>query len=477
MAQVFDRQGPCRTGIRTPLAAAAAIVIAGPTAAQDQTTIIDRDGLTLRWHFQGGLNAVSERNLFWDLAATTAPGSGFDPDTDWLEGYIKPGLSFDYRLGSGAVLYGKLSAVSSYTLGTDAFGTGDTGATTLEEAYLALRGEIDDGLTYDVSLGARELTLGTGLLVANGATSGFDRGALKFGPRKAWEMAAIGRLSFGNIAGTAFYLDPNELPANDGGNELAGLDLRYDDPRGGYLGVTYVDVLTSNSPYPQIGGPPLSGARDGTRTLNVHAKTNPFKGGLENWTFTADVAVQRNERINLEAWAGRATVGYTFAALPWSPNLTLGYQTFSGDDPNTSTYERFDPLYYQGSPSAWATGSKSASTFINSNVNALTATLRVQPSQRDTLTLRYAHIRANELNSPIQFGQATRVDATGNIVTGVTARHLSDDLFLEYSRIVNRNTFLTAGVSVSFPGVGIEDVIGGRADPWTGGFVNVVFNF
>lgn len=169
--------------------------------------------------------------------------------------------------------------------------------------------------------------------------------------------------------------------------------------------------------------------------------------------------------------------GYTFAQMPWTPNLTIGYQTFSGDDPNTTTLERYDPLYYQGSPSAWATGSKSASTFINSNVNALTMALRVQPSRQDTLTLRYAHIRANELNSPVQFGQATRVDVNGNVVAGVTEEHLADDLFLEYSRIINRNAFLTAGVSVSYPGAGIDTVIGGSADPWTGGFVTVVFNF
>src|SRR5690606_19325132 len=98
--------------------------------------------------------------------------------------------------------------------------------------------------------------------------------------------------------------------------------------------------------------------------------------------------------------------------------------------------------------SAWATGSKSASTFINSNVNALTVALQAKPSQQDTITLRYAHIRANALNSPVQFGQATRVDASGNLVTGVTNAHLADDVFLEWSRIVNRNAFLTAGVSV-----------------------------
>lgn len=450
---------------------------------KDPMLFVESENLTLRGHFQFGLNAVAEQNLFWDLAATAAPGSGFDPDTEWLEGYIKPGVSFEYRLQSGAEIYGKFSAVASYTWGTDAFDTGNTGATTLEEAYLAIRGDLGTGGTYDLSLGPRELTLGTGMLIANGATSGFERGALKLGPRKAWEQAAIARLSFADFTGTVFFLDPNELPSTDGNNELAGFDLRYDDPRGGYLGLTYVDVLQSGSPYPQaapggIGAPIVTpGAREGTRTLGIYGKTNPLSGAWENWSFTGEIAYQWNDRIDLEAWAGRVTAGYAFTSFPWSPTLTVGYQSFSGDDPDTSTLERFDPLYYQGSPSAWATGSKSASTFINSNVNALTLALSVQPTPRDTLTLRYAHIRANELNSPVQFGQATRVDVNGNVVSGVTDAHLADDLFLEYSRVINRNTFLSAGISISFPGQGIDNVVGSSADAWTGGFVNVVFNF
>ncbi len=445
--------------------------------------IYDQEALTVRGHLQFGLNAVAESNLFWDLAATTAPSSSFAPDTNWLEGYIKPGISFTYQLNTGAVFYGKLSAVSSYTWGTDAFDTGNTGATTLEEAYLGIRGDLGAGISYDLSLGPRELTLGTGMLIANGATSGFERGALKLGPRKAWERAAIGRLSFGHVTGTAFFLVPNELPSTDGNNELAGFDLRYDNPTGGYFGATYVDVLKSASPYPQaapggIGAPMvITGARDGTRTIGLYGKTNPFAGRLKNWAFTGEVAYQWNNRVDLEAWAGRVTTEYSFTDLPWSPALALGYQSFSGDDPNTTKLERFDPLYYQGSPSAWATGSKSASTFINSNVNSLTMALRGKPTQQDTWTLRYSHIRANELNSPVQFGQATRVNVNGNIVSGVTDRHLADDLFLEYNRIVNPNTFLTAGISVSFPGAGIDNVIGENADPWTGGFINVVVNY
>lgn len=39
-----------------------------------------------------------------------------------------------------------------------------------------------------------------------------------------------------------------------------------------------------------------------------------------------------------------------------------------------------------------------------------------------------------------------------NVVSGVVDAHLADDIFLEYNRIINPNTFLIAGVSVSFPG-------------------------
>ncbi|WP_343117455.1 alginate export family protein [Ostreiculturibacter nitratireducens] len=453
---------------------------------RDPMLLYEANGITVRGHLQFGLNAVSERNLFWNFSDTVAPGSGFDPDADWLEVYVKPGLSFEKSLDGGSVFYGKASAVGSYTFGTDAYDFGDTGRVTLEEAFLGFRTQPPEGLSFDVSFGPRELKLGTGMLIANGGSSGFERGALKFGPRKAWEMAAIGRISGSGFTGTAFYIDPNERPANDGKNELAGLDLRYDDPAGGYLGLTYVNVLKSQSPYIQaapggIGAPTiLPGARDGTNALNLYAKANPFSGALENWVFSADLAYEWNDDIDLQAWAGRVQAAYTFTDLPWSPTLTYSYQTFSGDDPNTPELERFDPLYYEGSPSAWATGSKSSMVFINSNVQAHGLSLRLQPTRQDTVTLRYAHIRANELRSPIQFGQATRVDTTGgtaNVIAGVTDAHLSDDLFLEYSRIINRNTFLTAGVSVSLPGEGIRNTVAGDVPNWTGGFINVVFNF
>lgn len=118
--------------------------------------------------------------------------------------------------------------------------------------------------------------------------------------------------------------------------------------------------------------------------------------------------------------------------------------------------------------------------FINSNVQTHGVSLRVSPTPKDTLTLRYSHVRVDELRSPVQFGQATRTQFSGGlstVVTGVTEPHLSDDLFLEYSRIINPSTYLTAGFSISMPGDGIKNAAGGDAPDWTGGFINVVINY
>jgi hypothetical protein len=458
----------------------------GLAHAEDDMILLDRDGLVLRAHLQAGLNVVSEHNLFWNYADTFAPSAGFNANPTWLEGYVKPGLSFSKEITSVVSAYGLISMVASGTAGIDAYSTGNTGRITLEEGYLGLRSTNKDGPTFDISAGPREFKAGTGMLLANGGSSGFDRGALKLGPRKAWEQSAIGRVGIDGFTGTAFYLDANELSDTDGHTKIAGTDLRYDAGPENFAGATIGHVLSSDAPYPKaapngIGAPSiLPRGRDGLNFTNLYGRISPRQGRFENFFVGGDFAYEWNHRINMAAWAGRVQVGYTFTEYSWTPTLSYSYQTFSGDDPSTSKLERFDPLFYEGSPSSWSTGSKSSMLFINSNVNAHQISLRVTPTDRDTFTLRYSYIDVNELRSPIQFGQATRVDSSGgvpNAITGATARHLADDIFLEYNRVLTPNIYLTAGFSVSFSGPGSASLINGNLPVWTGGFVNVVANY
>lgn len=443
--------------------------------------------LTIRAHVQAGNNLVAEQDLFWDLASTFAAQANYDPTKIWFESYLMPGVSFENSFSPQDVLYGKASVVISGTAGTDPYDYGDTGRITLEEGYLGYRLGDKDGRMLDVSGGARELKLGTGMLFANGGSSGFERGALKLGPRKSWERAGIARVVGDGVTSTSFYLDANETEANDSKTTLAGSDLRFDSSKGGFAGLTYARILNSEAPYPQAApggvGPPnvLPNAREGLETVSGYARTDPFTGFLKGWFAAIDAAYEWNDEINLRAWGGRAQLGYRVESHPWVPAISYSYQTFSGDDPNTTALERFDPLFYEGTPSSWATGSKSAMTFINSNVNSHQLALSISPTKQDTIILRYAHIRANELRSPIQFGQSTRFefpDGRDNIVAGVTDAYLADDLYLEYIRIQDANTYITAGFSASKPGKGLDLTVPDRDLPvWLGAYANLVISY
>jgi hypothetical protein len=451
---------------------------------RDPLLLYSSNDLIVRAHVQAGLNLVGEEALFWDLAGTFASAANYNPDKFWLEGYVKPGLSFRRDVSDRNTIYGMVSGVWSGTLGIDAYDYGDTGRLTLEQGYVGVLSQAPGGLSIDLSAGARELRLGTGMLIANGGGNGFERGALKLGPRKAWEVAGIGKFTYDGFSATGFYLDANEVPSNDAFTALAGGDFRYDNTDGGFVGLTYANAVESDSVYPRAMPPPdniITNGRDGLNVINAYGRTGKLKGAFADWYFSADFAYEWNSRIDMQAWGGRAQLAYTFANAAWTPRLMYTFQSFSGDDRDTAALERFDPLFYDGSPSSWATGSKSAMTFINSNVNAHQVELSVRPSEQDTITLRYAHIRANELRSPIQFGQATRFDFAGtdrdNIIAGVTDPYLADDLFLEYSRIINPNTYLTAGISASFPGEGLELAARRDLPVWLGGFVNVVIDY
>ncbi len=466
-------------------AAVSPLAFGSPAFAQDAEPAADQGPTQIKYTFEGGVNAVAEENLYWNLADKFAPSAGFDSDTQWLEFYVKPGVEITHDASSDIQFYGGFSMVASATLGTDAFDQQNTSRVTIEEAYVGFRtGSVETG-QFDLSAGAQELKLGTGMLISNGASNGFERGAVKLGPRKAWERTIIGRFRYQGLTATGFFIDPNELASNNTKTHSVGGDIRYDFDKTDFAGVSYVNVLQSGAPYPQAApggnGPPafLDGGREGLNALSFYGMFHPAKGALPGFYVGLDGAYEWNDRVSLDAWGGRIKIGHAWNDKPWRPDLFYSYQTFSGDDPDTPELERFDPLNYEGSPASWATGSKAALVFINSNVQSHQLTLKTMPSPRDFLTLRAAHIRVNEQRSPIQFGQATRLEITddlGAVIAGVTANHLADDFFIEYTRVLTPNAFLTGGFSISIPGKGIENAFGGDAPAWTGGFVNLVVN-
>jgi len=467
------------------------VVATGAASAQAPEA---RDPLTyvsgparIKLGLEAGTQYVFEQNAFWNLADTFAPTTNYKSDRSWQEGYVKPSIRADYKFTSAFELYGGLSGIGAYTWGKDVFDVGDTGRFLIEEAFGGLRWRDQPaGMTFEFSGGAQNYRIGTGMLIATGGGNGFERGAVIFGPRKAWEMTAIARLSSGPFLLDGFYLDANELKSNDTNTRLAGARAEWQIGPDQIAGIAAAKVIESSAPYVQA--PPggsglvtiLPDGRDGLAFVHGYAKFNPVGAALPGFWVGGEGAYQWNDRYDLRAWAGRLEVGRTFAHIPWSPTLSYAYSTFSGDDPATTRLERFDPLFYDGAHGTWSTGANASLTFINTNVAAHRLSLVLMPTQQDIVTMRYWRAAANELNSPLQFGQGTRLSVANGVPTlasGVPRAALSDDFLLEYTRVVSQNLFVTTGVAVSLPGAGLDAVTNGAADTWVGGYANVVVTY
>jgi hypothetical protein len=183
--------------------------------------------------------------------------------------------------------------------------------------------------------------------------------------------------------------------------------------------------------------------RDGLQFAYGFLQLPGLEGHVPEAWVGLDLAHEWNSRLPMRAWGGRAQFGFTLPALPMQPKFTLGYQSFSGDDPHTSRLERFDPLFCEDAAGAgaWATGSKMALVVANTNVQALRASVELRLSAQDTLIGYYAHVRAHRLAGPLQFGEATRLRIIGGapvVVAGITDPRLSNDLLIEYIRAMDR---------------------------------------
>ncbi len=451
---------------------------AAPAEAQEQPVdplLFTGDGWRLKLGLDAAVQTAGEIDSWWNLTEAFPPVNAYDPDRAFTEAYVKPTARLDIEATSALAFYGGLAAVASYTLGQDVFDAGDTGAVTLENAYGGLRINAAPDMSFDVSAGMQDYVIGSGMLIQMGGGNGYERGALLLSPRTAWDMTAIARERFGGLTFEQFYLDPSELESGDSLTELAGLHARYDWSAEDYAGLAYIHVLKSD--YPALAAPLviIPGGREGMNVLHGYGRTTPL-ADLPGLWLAGDLAYEWNERIDQQAWGGQAEIGYAATSLRFMPVFSYAFRYFSGDDPSTSVNERFDSLFYEGSPTGWATGGNASLAFYNSNVMAHRFGVDVTLSERDFARARYWHVRAAQENSPIQFGQGAEVqfeNGTPIIIAGVQTPHLSDDIYIEYTRILNANLFMTAGGALSVPGEGLRDAAKGVAENWWGGYVNL----
>lgn len=261
----------------------------------------------------------------------------------WREGYVKYGLSADQRLGNNGTVYGAFALLSSATWGDgDAAGFSDGSERTskIEDAYLGwksgnqvpLLGEDDIDLSFGkqmVAVGDGFLIQGDSLNVGHGLADGqFNRGgAYYLAARKSFDKTAVLRLGGKQgWRGDLMWLQSDNRAQANTEMHVATLEHVAD---AGTVGLTYIGTTHVDAQYAS----PQQLERDGMKTYSVRAQGN---AGVDNLFLSGEYAKQ-NKPHSADENAWYLEAGWTFADLPWQPNVSYRYSRFS---------EQYDTLFY-----------------------------------------------------------------------------------------------------------------------------------
>lgn len=440
----------------------------------DLPVLYDRNGTYIVGKLELLSMAYANNNAWYgrpDLFLNGNPLVSGDPagaGTDaWVEGFIHAGIYGITPLGGSAQLYGGLSGILSGSTGTELF----TDATRLhfgiEDAYIGIVGGDTSAegnrLVWNLTAGRKRFAIGEGFLIANSASNGQDRAALQSNPRWAADMLVLGQVRYNDTLVEAFYLDPDELPVVDSRTKIAGLNAETRLEGGWQLGATYLSVLESDFGYFATTPPDPATAtlgRDGLEVFDLRFRWQPEQSGL---FVVGEAALQRNDRFDMKATGIMGEVGYSFADAKWQPTVSYRLARFSGDDPATARFERWDPLLSGGNGEQWVQGINHFKVFQDSNLIAHRLQFRLRPSPKIELVPQLWVFKAD---STTNLGGNPALSFLGGA-------DLATEVNLTAKWFVSKNTMLQGHVAATFPSSDLNAASGvtGDIDPWVSAMV------
>ena len=392
------------------------------------------------------------------LVQNPAVGAGTQDRATWTENYAEYGLGGSVHVGdSPYYLYGAATALTAMSAGCDIFRDDTRSTTNIEELYAGLLYvSTRTGINANVSIGRQNFTLNDGFLISQYGSqyNAGPRPGVYLAPRTAHDFAVLGQGTIGGWSLQGFYLDPNEYEPIESNTRVVGTNLRYTVTPQFYGDATLIQVPRSDTRYPVPDGPALG--RAGLTTLAAHLRWSDRRLLPGVWTET-EVAHQTNQHFPMSAWAGYGTLGYLASTWPWSPSLSYRYAYFSGDDPRSGCYERFDPLF-SGGLSEWLQGISLAKALSQGNRSSHRVRFNVSPMAGVDLTLDYFRHFADELNN-----------RGGNpALSQLSSKDLGQELQLVARWSISRNLYFLSVAASAWPGAAVRQVTpDGTAKPWS----------
>lgn len=381
--------------------------------------------------------------------ADSPSGKGYSA---WLEGFASVGVYGVYDLipKLGLHVYGGASYLVSFSAGNELFSNKARIFGGPEDAFVGIVGgkNYADGkkYLYNVTYGRKSFTLGEGFLITNTAMNGGNRAALQLNPRwAAREMfSAAFRWNWAMLQ--VFSIKPNELDNLYSRTILRGVNLQLNDKHNGVLGLTYITVPRSNFRYYLPDG--TTHTRDGLEVYNLRLYKNLSPtGGL---FFKAEGAYQRNRHFDMNAWAYYGELGWNFAKVKGRPIVSYRYASFSGDDQDSKSYNRWDALYTGGNGEMWVQGSNMYKIVQNSNEISHRIQAIYSPAKKWQMVGQFWLFYAHDLNN-----------IGGNpALSTLKSKFYGSEYNLTLKYFHSRHWYFHCNVAYTLPGDAIKDNVG-----------------
>ena len=441
-----------------------------PAVAEARFPVIHEDDRSkLTFIVSTGVGVYSDFNPWFgqpELFNEFSPIAGNLPGdhTTWTEAYVEFGLGGVTRVAdSDFYVYGAASGLFSMSRGQDIYTDDDRDKLHPDKGYVGLLyANQTTGSTAQFSLGRQTYTLNTGFLISmiSGNSNAGERGATYLGPRNTTDFSALLNGEVGRFRYAMFFIDPDELEDLESNTKFAGVNFGYAFTDALSIDASVITIPNSDSTYRTPGGEAL--AREGTTTWGLHVlyrPTTPDHLWLEGEAYR-----QTNDDYDMEAYAYYGSVGYILKSLSWSPSLSYRYTSFSGDDPDTEEFERFDSLMSTGLGN-WLQGLSFGKVYRNANLDTHRIQANVSPQQAMNITFTWHQLRADELNN---LGANPALSQLGS-------RDIGNEFTLTLRWAINRNVYWQAIASRAYPGRALKLI--GADDPWTTLQTSFYFNF
>lgn len=386
--------------------------------------------------------------------AESPVGAGY---SGWLEGFAAAGVYGITKLipSINLHLYGGVNYLVSFSAGNELFTNKARIYGDIEEAYAGLVGggrtAKGHSYRYNVLYGRKQFMLGDGWLIVNTSMNGSNRAALQLNPRWASKNVFQAGLQWDRLFFQLFRLQPNELPILNSRTVINGLNLELGNRDNMLLGVSFLQIPRSTFKYYLPDGTIHN--REGLQVYNLRLfRSAPVgQGGL---FFKVEGGYQRNSNFDMSAWAYYGEAGWSFADTYGSPSVSYRFAYFSGDDPDTRSYNRWDALYTGGNGEQWVQGSNMYKMVQNSN----------EMSHRIQAT--FNPLRKVQLVGQVWLFYAPTLNNLGGnpALSQMQGKFYGSELNLTVKYFSNRNWYFHLNMAYTIPGDAITRNVPGAKD-------------